>query len=81
MPGLDAVSWYQDGMSRCQDCGADLDHCHGTLVVHGDGTSDCTDAACGGADPMRHSLIIDCLAVLGGGCCVKQDAQDFATAS
>jgi hypothetical protein len=66
-------------MSTCSGCDPDLDHCHGTLVVHSDDTVDCTDDACNLGDPMRHSLIVDCLAVLGD-CCAKQD-EDFAAAS
>jgi hypothetical protein len=68
-------------MNPCADCGADVDHCHGTLVVHGDGTTDCTDATCAGADPLRHALIVDCEAVLGGGCCGDEPEADFAQAS
>jgi hypothetical protein len=67
-------------MNGCADCGAGFDHCHGTLVAHSDGTSDCTDAACDSTDPMRHALIIDCVMVTGG-CCDEQHAEDFARAS
>jgi hypothetical protein len=81
-------------MSSCQDCdqqidhrgidhlGIDLgiDHCHGTLVVHSDRTAECTDAACELADPLRHALIIDCAAVLGG-CCAGEENTDLALAS
>ena len=69
------------GMSPCADCGMDVDHCHGTLVIHGDGAVDCTDAACESADRLRHALIIDCVAVLGGGCCTDEPEVDFAQAS
>lgn len=67
-------------MNRCVDCGADVDHCHGTLVAHGDGMVDCTDTTCTVADPLRHALIIDCVAVLGG-CCYEPETADFAQAS
>jgi hypothetical protein len=67
-------------MSSCQDCGLEIDHCHGTLVVHSDGTVDCTDAACEFPDLLRHALIIDCAAVLGG-CCAAEEAADLALAS
>jgi hypothetical protein len=80
IPDLDGAGWYQRLMSRCPDCGTELDHCHGTLIAHSDGTLDCTDAACLVADPMRHTLIIDCAAVLGG-CCDEPRTEDFARAS
>jgi hypothetical protein len=80
MPELDGVSWYQRGMKGCADCAGDVDHCHGTLVAHGDGTVDCTDAACAATEPLRHALIIDCAAVLGG-CCDESGSEDFAQAS
>jgi hypothetical protein len=67
-------------MNTCAACSADVDHCHGTLVAHGDGTVDCTDATCAGADPLRHALIVDCAAVLGG-CCYEPATEDFAQAS
>jgi hypothetical protein len=67
-------------MSSCSDCGLEVDHCHGTLVVHDDRTADCTDAACELLDLLRHAIILDCVAVLGG-CCVTEDAADFAVAS
>ena len=69
-----------DGMSSCPECGSDLDHCHGTLVAHGDGSRDCTDAACGLPDPLRHALIVDCFVIVGG-CCDEQQRRDFAQAS
>ncbi len=70
-----------DGMSSCSDCGLKVDHCHGTLVVHDDRTVDCTDAACELPDLLRHAFIVDCSAVLGGGCCLVEEPADFAVAS
>jgi hypothetical protein len=67
-------------MSSCSDCGLEVDHCHGTLVVHDDRTLDCTDAACELPDLLRHPLIVECVAVLGG-CCGAEEAVDFAIAS
>ncbi len=69
-----------NGMNGCADCAADVDHCHGTLVAHGDGTADCTDVACANADPLRHVLTADCMAVLGG-CCYESASEDLAQAS
>ena len=68
------------GMSGCSDCGLEVDHCHGTLVVHDDRTVDCTEAACELPDLLRHAFIVDCLAVLGG-CCLAEESAEFAFAS
>ena len=68
------------GMSSCPDCGLEIDHCHGTLVVHSDRTAECTDAVCELADLLRHGLIIDCAVVLGG-CCAGEETTDLALAS
>jgi hypothetical protein len=67
-------------MSSCSDCGLEVDHCHGTLVVHDDRTVDCTDAACERPDLLRHAFIVDCFAVLGG-CCLVEEPATFAVAS
>jgi hypothetical protein len=69
------------GMSRCSDCGLEVDHCHGTLIVHDDRTVDCTEAACELPDLLRHALIVDCIAVMGGGCCLVEEPAEFAVAS
>ena len=66
IPSSARCSWYNDGMSSCVDCDRDVDHCHGTLVVHSDRTVECTHAACELGDLLRHVFIIDCAAVLGG---------------
>jgi hypothetical protein len=68
------------GMSRCPDCGLDLDHCHGTLVIHGDRTTECTNPACELPDLLRHAFVIDCLAV-SGGCCAEGGPWVLAAAS
>ena len=60
-----AAGCYNNCMSRCPDCGLDLDHCHGTLVVHGDRTLECTNPACELPDLLRHTFVIDCMAVVG----------------
>jgi hypothetical protein len=67
-------------MSSCADCGLRVDHCHGTLVVHSDRTVECTDAACELPDLLRHELVVDCLAVLGG-CCMTDEPVELAAAS
>jgi hypothetical protein len=67
-------------MSSCPDCGWDVDHCHGTLIVHDDRTVDCTEPSCELPDLLRHALLVDCYAVRGG-CCWVEEAADFAVAS
>ncbi|MDT7729369.1 MAG: hypothetical protein QOI21_5945 [Actinomycetota bacterium] len=51
---------------ECASCVADLDHCHGTLVVHPDGVVECTEIACFDVDGERHALTIDCESIMGG---------------
>jgi hypothetical protein len=67
-------------MSSCLDCGLDVDHCHGTLVVHVDRIVECTYAACELADLLRHAFVIDCAEVLGD-CCAAREAADLAVVS
>jgi hypothetical protein len=58
----------------------EIGHCHGTLIVHRDRSLECTDPACELPELLRHDLIIDCMAVLGG-CCAVEDAADLSAAS
>ena len=67
-------------MSSCPECGLNVDHCHGTLVVHSDRSLDCTDATCDLPDLLRHAFVVDCEAVLGG-CCADDQPVEFAAAS
>lgn len=67
-------------MSGCADCGLDLDHCHGTLVVHRDRTGECTDPRCELPDLLMHTFVIDCRNV-SGGCCAADDSVGLAVAS
>lgn len=53
--------------AECADRMAELDHCHGTLVEHHDGSVDCTDDGCADLAMLRHELVISC-AELAGGC-------------
>ncbi|WP_096498351.1 hypothetical protein [Mycobacteroides stephanolepidis] len=46
----------------CRDCIQDIDHCHGTLIVHSARHAECTDRECDGLYLLRHSLVIDCIA-------------------
>jgi serine phosphatase RsbU (regulator of sigma subunit) len=40
----------------CPDCAAELDHCHGVLVLHSDGIVECTDPDCVDLGRDRHAL-------------------------
>lgn len=53
------------GQREC--CREGLAHCHGTLVLHADGTVECDDEATCGADELQHELWMAC-DELGCGC-------------
>ncbi|MDP9388033.1 MAG: hypothetical protein M3Q48_08895 [Actinomycetota bacterium] len=50
-------------MTSCPDCATDRNHCHGVLLVHGDGTRECPE--CAGPDPAGHDWRAPCEAA----CC------------
>jgi hypothetical protein len=52
----------------CVRCERDLDHCHGALVVHLDGSVDCTEPDCWDADRARHTMVMDCDDSMFDGC-------------
>lgn len=58
----------------CADCVAEVDHCHGTLIVHPGGALDCTTPGCSDLDGVRHDLRIDCRGIAGGCRCALDDA-------
>jgi hypothetical protein len=60
----------------CWDCGAGLEHCHGTLIVHYDGALDCTEQGCSDRDPARHLLRLDCADETPDCGCVPQTRED-----
>lgn len=65
---------------RCSDCAAEFDHCHGTLVVHADGTSECMSHGCSDPDLARHSLTSTC-ADLADCPCATEATVSLAVAS
>jgi hypothetical protein len=66
----------------CTDCTAELEHCHGTLIVHADGAVDCTKQDCSDWDPARHSLRLNCADETPDCECVQSEQQDgFSLAS
>lgn len=44
--------------TSCVDCGRGHDHCHGILLVHADGTTEC-ELECDG-DPDTHEHAVEC---------------------
>ena len=50
----------------CPSCEVGLEHCHGDLVEHDDGTTTCLDG-CGGPRTV-HDVVVACTEV-GMGCC------------
>lgn len=40
----------------CSECATELDHCHGTLVIHLDGNVECTEHWCADDRGTRHVL-------------------------
>jgi hypothetical protein len=66
----------------CASCIADLDHCHGTLVIHPDGAVECTEIRCFDLETERHPLTIDCELVDGGcECTVTVEVELLQVAS
>lgn len=59
-------------VAACCAVDPDIAHCHGTLVLHADGTEECDDAAVCGADPLAHDLWVSCDELRCG--CVGDDA-------
>ncbi len=65
----------------CADCRNDLDHCHGTLVVHREGFLECTVFGCTGYDRGRHELVSDCQLIDSGCDCHEQVTAALPRAS
>ncbi|MCU1643485.1 MAG: hypothetical protein JWN03_3760 [Nocardia sp.] len=57
--------------AACSLCASALDHCHGTLIAHADGSAECTDWACADTDRLRHPFSADCSDVAGGCECAE----------
>ncbi len=56
----------------CRDCTASVDHCHGTLVIHTEGSAECTEPDCIDLEYIRHTLVLDCSEVTGGCRCIGE---------
>lgn len=54
-PGIAGVAGSPGTAGACSSCHADLDHCHGVLVLHVDGTTECRgDRPCDDTSLIRH---------------------------
>jgi hypothetical protein len=63
-------------VDRCHDCAAEVDHCHGTLVLHADGSAACDEAAHCEAREDLHEWWIPCTE-LRCGCTGDEDPGDL----
>jgi hypothetical protein len=51
----------------CAECKQDLEHCHGTAIVHLDGAADCSDDPDCRLTAELHLFVISCAEM--DGCC------------
>lgn len=51
----------------CRECEADQEHCHGTVIVHSQWRSECTEDGCTTPELIGHNFVVDC-DVVGCGC-------------
>jgi hypothetical protein len=58
-------------VTECVLCSRGTGHCHGSLVVHGDGTAECTDIACEDLYVDVHELVLECVQLASGCVCVE----------
>jgi hypothetical protein len=67
---------------ECLSCLGELDHCHGTLILHETGAVDCTEPGCRDLEEVRHTLRISCAEIDGGCLCTATlVVEEFAQAS
>ncbi|AEF41549.1 hypothetical protein AS9A_3104 [Hoyosella subflava DQS3-9A1] len=57
----------------CADCTAELDHCHGTLIIHTGGSRECTSDECIAPARHRHVWVLDCDALQPDCSCATED--------
>ncbi len=62
-------------------CATELDHCHGTLVVHDSGLVECELTGCTTLDQARHAVVLDCIEVDGTCICGVAIERELALAS
>lgn len=58
---------------ECHLCSRGVDHCHGTLVQHGDGTFECVEPECDDQHEDMHELVVECWQLTGGCGCTQTE--------
>ncbi len=58
----------------CRSCADFADHCHGTSIVHADGSVECTEFKCVDLSDARHAHVVSCTAVVRQCGCREEDA-------
>jgi hypothetical protein len=58
-------------VTECVLCSRGIEHCHGSLVVHSDGTAECTAITCEDLHVDMHELVLECFQLAGGCVCVE----------
>ncbi len=58
--------------TECRDCIDGFEHCHGTYVLHDDGTWECTEPGCVGGGAVLHLWVVSCVEV-GAQCLCRVD--------
>ena len=61
----------------CAECAQDLEHCHGTAIVHLDGAADCSDEPDCRLTAGLHVFVLSC-AEMDGCCADAGDAPEAA---
>lgn len=64
----------------CPSCAADHDHCHGTLVLHADGSAECDNAHVCEAREDLHDWWVPCTDI-GCGCTGDEHPQPMFLAA
>jgi hypothetical protein len=47
-------------IEACAECDQDLEHCHGTVIVHFDGSGDCADDPGCRLAAEQHLFVVSC---------------------
>lgn len=62
-------------ITECPLCSRGIEHCHGSLVVHGDGTAECTEFSCEDHQIDNHELVLECFRLANGCVCVPTEVR------
>lgn len=50
--------------ASCRECEEAVDHCHGTVMLHSDGSVECTEVHCSDLSEFRHIYVLTCTVVI-----------------